>query len=100
MNPVPLLNPKFATALAARRVRTSGSGHWRLDSEVRTPLRRINTDKHFPLAPATGTGRGGTLFYGAQQGDLDGAQGRRIGQRHIDTASLGYTLLGCPRSWH
>ena len=24
---VPLLNPKFAAALAARRVRTSGSGH-------------------------------------------------------------------------
>jgi hypothetical protein len=24
---VPLLNPKFATALAARHVRTSGSGH-------------------------------------------------------------------------
>jgi hypothetical protein len=26
---VPLLKPKFATALAARCVRTSGSGHWR-----------------------------------------------------------------------
>src|SRR5947209_10865630 len=26
---VPLLNPKFANALAARRVRTSGSRHWR-----------------------------------------------------------------------
>src|SRR5438105_3474528 len=29
MIPVPLLNPKFAIALAARCVRTSGSGHWR-----------------------------------------------------------------------
>src|SRR5262245_12207399 len=54
---VPLLNPKFATALAARSVRTSGSGHWRpaadwrqsTDKETTMTLQAFSRS---PFAPA------------------------------------------------